>query len=163
MNRAAETFSGHRGITPMLWTFAALATIELLVVHLFVALKWPALAWGISLFTALSLVWLVRFITSFKRCPHVVETERVLLRMGSLRTVDIPLDRIGAVRASWPSGAEKALGTANLVPVAFPNRLLDIHPAMTGRRGRALTAVAIRVDDPDAFDAALGARGVTVG
>ena len=159
MTVASQTFSGHRGITPMLWAFAALATIELLVVHLFVSLKWPAVAWLLSLITAISLIWLVRFITSFKRCPHALEADRLRLRMGSMRTIDIPLAHVVEVRSHWPSGAEKKPATANLVPIAFPNRLIGLHPPIAGRRG-PISAVAIRVDDPDGFDAALAARGV---
>ena len=159
---AAETFSGHRGITPMLWAFAALATIELLVVHLFVSLKWPAVAWILTAVTLLSIVWLVRFITSFKRCPHALEAERLHLRMGSLRSIEVPLAHVVAVRSHWPSGAEKEPTTANLVPMAFPNRIIDIDPPLAGRRG-PLSAVAIRVDDPEGFDAALAARGASSG
>jgi len=161
MTVTPETFSGHRGITPMLWAFAALATIELLVVHLFVSLKWPALAWILSVLTLLSIVWLVRFITSFKRCPNVIDTDKLRLRMGSLRTIEVPLAHVVEVRSHWPSGAEKKPGTANLVPIAFPNRLIGLHPPITGRRG-PISTVAIRVDDPEAFDAALVARGVKV-
>ncbi len=157
----AETFSGHRGITPMLWAFAALATIELLVVHLFVSLKWPALAWILSVLTLLSIAWLVRFIISFKRCPHMIDTEKLRLRMGSLRTLDVPLAHVVEIHSHWPSGTEKSPGTANLVPIAFPNRIIGLHPPIAGRRG-PISAVAIRVDDPQAFDVALAARGLKV-
>jgi hypothetical protein len=161
MPAAAETFSGHRGIAPMLWVFASLAVIEMLVVHLFVSLKWPAAAWGLTLATLLALAWLVRFITSFKRCPHSVDGERLHLRMGSLRTISVPLSHVAAVRTQWPSGAEKAPGSVNFVPVAFPNRLVDLDPPIAGRRG-PLSTVAIRLDEPERFDAALVARGVTL-
>jgi len=161
MTGAPETFSGHRGITPMLWAFAALATIELLVVHLFVSLKWPAIAWALSMITILSIAWLVRFIMSFKRCPHALDADRLHLRMGSLRTIVVPIAHIVALRSHWPSGAEKEATCANLVPIAFPNRLVEINPSVAGRRG-SLSAVAIRVDDPAAFDVALAARGVIV-
>jgi hypothetical protein len=145
----------------MLWAFAALATIELLVVHLFVSVKWPALAWGLSLVTALSLIWLVRFITSFKRCPHVIEGEKLKLRFGSLRTIEVPLAAIMTVRGRWGPGAEKATGTTNLVPIAYPNRLIEIDPPLSERRG-PVSAVAIRLDAPEAFDAALAARGIAI-
>jgi hypothetical protein len=146
----------------MLWAFAALATIELLVVHLFLSLVWPTVAWVLTIATATSLVWLLRFITSFKRCPHALESDRLRLRMGSLRTIDIPLANIVGVRSHWPSGAEKSAASANLVPLAFPNRLIDFSPPVAGRRG-PLSAVAIRIDDPGSFDAALAARGVKLG
>jgi hypothetical protein len=161
MPGSAETFSGHRGIAPMLWVFASLASIELIVVHLFVSLKWPAAAWALTLMTLASLIWLVRFITSFKRCPHSLDGERLNLRMGSLRTISVPLEHVAAVRTQWPSGAEKAPGSVNLVPVAYPNRLVDLDPPITGRRG-PLSTVAIRLDELDRFDAALASRGVKI-
>ncbi len=161
MTVTPEAFSGHRGITPMLWAFAALATIELLVVHLLVSLKWPALAWVLSVLTLLSIAWLIRFITSFKRCPHVLDADKLRLRMGSLRTLDVRLADVVGVHSHWPSGAEKSPETANLVPIAFPNRLIGLHPPLAGRRG-PISSVAIRVDDPNGFDAALAARGVKV-
>jgi hypothetical protein len=161
MRQAAETFSGHRGIAPMLWVFASLATIELVVVHLFVALKWPAAAWGLTIVTASSIAWLVRYITSYKRCPHRLESDALCLRMGSLRSIVIPVAHVAGVLSSWPSGAEKAVGSINLVPIAFPNRLVDLDPPMAGRRG-PLSTIAIRLDDPAAFDAALAARGVPI-
>jgi membrane-bound metal-dependent hydrolase YbcI (DUF457 family) len=162
MRDAPVIFSGHRGITPMLWAFAALVTIELLVVHLFLSLVWPTVAWVLTIATAISLAWLLRFITSFKRCPHLLKSDRLRLRMGSLRTIDIPLANIVGVRSHWPSGAEQSATSANLVPLAFPNRLIDFSPSVAGRRG-PLSAVAIRIDDPESFDAALAARGVKLG
>jgi hypothetical protein len=161
MSGAAETFSGHRGIAPMLWVFASLATTELVVVHLFVALKWPAAAWGLTIVTALSIAWLVRYITSYKRCPHRLESDALCLRMGSMRSIVIPIAQVAGVRTHWASGAEKAAGSVNLVPIAFPNRLVDIDPPIAGRRG-PLSTIAIRLDDPAAFDASLAARGVTI-
>lgn len=161
MTAPAETFSGHRGIAPMLWVFASLASIELIIVHLLVSLKWPAAAWALTLMTLASLVWLVRFITSFKRCPHNIDGGRLHLRMGSLRTISVPLSHVAAVRSQWPSGDEKVPGSVNLVPVAFPNRLVDLDPPIAGRRG-PLSSVAIRLDEPERFDAALAARGVNL-
>jgi hypothetical protein len=143
----------------MLSVFAALAVIELLVVHLFLSLSWPALAWVLTLATAASVIWLVRFITSFKRCPHMIEADHLRLRMGSLRTIDVPLAQVTQVRRQWESGAEKSPGTTNLVPIAFPNRLVDVDPPIVGRRG-PIRSIAIRLDEPAAFDAALSSRGI---
>ncbi|MCY7397865.1 MAG: hypothetical protein LH466_03370 [Sphingomonas bacterium] len=159
MTAAAESFSGHRGIAPMLSVLAALAVIEMLVVHLFVSLKWPSVAWLLTIVSTASIIWLVRFITSFKRCPHTIDADHLRLRMGSLRTIDVPLMQVAQVRRQWESGAETNRDTANLVPIAYPNRLIDIHPPINGRRG-PLRAIAIRLDEPAAFDAALSSRGI---
>ena len=158
---AAESFAGHRGIVPMLSVLATLAVIEMLVVHLFVSLTWPWLAWSLTIVTAASIVWLARFITSFKRCPHTIEADQLRLRMGSLRTIDLPLAQVSQVRRQWESGAEKKRETANLVPIAYPNRLIDIDPPLLGRRG-PVRSIAIRLDEPAGFDAALSSRGISL-
>ena len=157
----AVTFPGYRADTPLLWALVALATLEMLVVHLFVWLKWPGAAWVLTALSAAFLVWLVRLIRSLKRFPHSIESDRLHLCLGSLRTVAVPIDHIAGIRTSWGSGAAKTPGVANLVLISAPNRIIDVAPPIAGRR-RPVSAVAISVDDPPAFDAALAARGVRV-
>ena len=145
----------------MLWVFAALAVIELLVVHLFVSLKWPSAAWALTIVTGLSVLWLVRWITSFKRLPHSIDGNLLRLHFGSLKTLYIRLDQIAEVRSTWESGAHGARRAINLVPVAHPNRMLALDPPLPGKRGPKCQ-IFLRVDDPAAFDRALGAHGVII-
>ena len=161
MDKSATTFAGSRADTPMLWALAALATLETLVVHLFVWLKWPTVAWVLTVVSVAFLIWLVRMIGSLKRLPHSIEGDRLVLRLGSLRTVAVPIAQIAGVRSNWDSGGTRAHGVTNLVLIAASNRIVDIAPPIAGRRGPS-HAVAISVDDPVAFDAALAARGVTI-
>ena len=48
---ASARFDQHRGIAPILWVFASLALLELLVVHLVMASRWPSLAWLLTVVT----------------------------------------------------------------------------------------------------------------
>ncbi|MCA1654036.1 MAG: hypothetical protein ABR588_00305 [Sphingomicrobium sp.] len=154
-------FDCHRGITPLLWAFAALATTELLVVHLVLSLRWPRLAWGLTLITVISLVWLVHWIGSFRRRPHELGSDSIRLRCGTLREIELPLNRISQVRSSWSAGEHRGSGVANLVPIAYPNRLFDLDPPIRGPRG-SMHRVAVRVDEPEKLDFALAQLGVKI-
>jgi len=155
---SSTTFAYHRGVAPMAWVLFGLASIELVVVHLLVALRWPWLAWPLTALTAASLAWIVLWIRSMARLPHMLGEGSLLLRAGSLRQISVPLGAISVVRRSWPPGAHKEAGVRNLVPLAYPNRMLVLSPPLADRR--PVHAVMIRLDDPAAFDAGLAAQGV---
>lgn len=156
-----KTFSYHKTTAPMLWAFVALAVTELLVVHLFVSLRWPALAWPLFALTALSILGLVWWILGFRRHPHCLTGEELVLRTGSLRTVRLPLAAIERVSTQWPSGEHRSAGALNLVPVAFPNRLLRLKAPLTLAK-RPRDRIAVRVDDGAGFDAAMRALAIPV-
>lgn len=147
------TFANHRGVVPMLWVFAGLAVLEMLAVHLFVALRWPMVGWPLTVVSALSIVWLVGWIRSWAQRPHQLLGDRLRLHMGSLRSIDVPLALIAGIDAAPSLDRIKALKARNLVPLAHPNRLIVLASALDDRR--QTRAVAIRVDDAPAFDRAL--------
>lgn len=152
-------FHYHRGIAPMMWVFVALAAVELLAVHLVLSLKWHALAWPLSALSLVTMFWLVRWIGSMKRLPHLLSEDRIAVKLGTFRALDIPLSDIARVRSSWESGDEKGAGVSNLVPIAYPNRLLELEPPLAARRGH-VRRVVLRLDDADAFDRALRKHGI---
>lgn len=161
MEQPATTFANHRGVAPLLWAFFALACMEMLAMHLFVALKWPGVAWPLTAVTALSIVWLVRWIGSWPRLPHELRGDVLTLHMGSLRHYAVPVASIAGVRTAVSNDVLKAPGTVSLVPVAFPNRIVDLTAPLPGRR--RVQHIAIRLDDPAAFDAAMAGLGIAVG
>lgn len=153
---SATTFANHRGVVPMLWVFAGLAVLEMLAVHLFVALKWPAIGWPLTILSGLSIVWLVSWIRSWSRLPHELLPDRLRLHMGSLRSVDVPLAQIAAIEVAPSLDRIREVKARKLVPLAHPNRLILLTASLPGRR--AVNAVAILVDDPAAFDQALAGK-----
>lgn len=153
------TFANHRGVVPMLWVFSGLACIELVSVHFLLVHVWPRAAWPISLLTALSVLWLIGWIRSWARLPHELGDGALRLHCGSLRSVVIPLAQIALVRGLKQGDLAKN-GLCNLVPIAHPNRLIELIAPLAGRK--AAWRVAIRLDDPMAFDAALRDAGVAV-
>lgn len=144
----------------MLGVFVALATVELLVLHLAIGSHWPRLAWPLTALNFASVVWLVRWIASWKQLPHRLGDGVLRLNMGSLRHVDVLLSEIAAVRPVRGGAEVKARTTRNLVPVAWPNRIIDLKSALPGRR--QVCRVAIRVDDPCEFDRVLRDLGIDV-
>ena len=152
----------HRSLAPMMWVFAGLAGIELVVVHFLVALWDWRVALALSLFSLAGVVWLVRAILSFQRLPVVIGQDRVLrLKAGHLSGIDVPLDEIGAIRSQWESGALKGRGVLNLALIAHPNLLIELRsPVRRGRR--VILSVAHRFDDPAAFRVALEAAMDTI-
>lgn len=149
----ARTFANHRGVVPMLWAFVVLAGCELVGAHLLLGLWSAKVAWVASGLTLLTLIWLVRWVLSWKRLPHELRHDRLRLHMGSLRHVEVPLAAIAGIGGDVPSALLKARDTCNLVPIAYPNRLIELRAPLADRR--RTRRIAIRVDDPAAFDAAL--------
>jgi len=151
MSETGTTFANHRGVVPMLWAFFSLALIETAAVHLFVALRWPSVGWPLTILSAATVVWILLWIVSWRRLPHELKDRVLSLHMGRLRTIAVPLD---SIRAITPADSERlnAPGTRSLVPIAYPNRIVELSRPI-GKRGTM--RIAIRLDDPDAFDAAM--------
>lgn len=150
-------FSYHRSIAPMMWVFVGLASTELVVVHFLLALWRYDVALVVSALTLPTLLWLLALIASFRRLPVQLMTDRLIMRIGRLRSIEVPLTRIVGIRSKWSSEDLKANGVANLALIAYPNVLLDLAEPVTTRRG-AVSAVAHTLDDPASFRSALEAR-----
>lgn len=150
-----EAFSYHRAVAPLMWVFVGLASIELIVVHLLVAMWRPWVALTLSALSLLSILWLVSVICSFKRLPVVIENDRLVMRVGTLKRIDVPRDQVRGLREVWDAAQLKALGTLKLSLIAYPNVVIDIDPP-EGRRGR-VRAIGHRLDDPARFAQALTA------
>jgi hypothetical protein len=139
-----------------MWAFACIMAIELFVVHLLVSALWSRTAAAIlSALSLAALTWTIMFIRSLKRLPVLVDGERVTMRVGRLKSVEVARDRIAGVRTSWPAEALKQRAVLNLALINYPNVMLDLDPPLLARR-RSLRAVAHRLDDPSGFVAAIG-------
>ncbi|WP_152569437.1 MULTISPECIES: hypothetical protein [Sphingomonas] len=134
--------------------FTSLAVTELLVVHLFLALKWPWLAWPLSATSVLGIAWLIGTIRSFRRMPHELTDGELRLHVGRLRSLTVPLGQVAAVRGVIDGAEVKASDTANLGLISYPNRMVDLIAPLRFRR-RTVLRIALALDDPAAFDLAL--------
>jgi hypothetical protein len=148
-------FAYDRALAPLLWALACIMVVELAIVHLLVSALWSRTAAAIlSALSFATLAWLVLLIRSLKRLPVLVEADGVVMRVGSLRSVRVPRDRIAGVRTAWPREALKQRPVLNLALINYPNVMLDLDPPLPVRR-RRLHAVAHRLDDPVGFAAAI--------
>lgn len=154
-NGAPLAFSYHKALAPLLWVFAFIMTAELLVTHLLVSALWSQVAALIlSALSLAALIWTILFIRSLKRRPVLVDAEGVTMRIGSLKAVRIPAERIAGLRTSWPPEQLKQRGVLNFALINYPNVMLDLDPPLPARR-RPIAAVAHRLDDPAGFVAAV--------
>lgn len=147
-------FSSRRAIAPMMWTLLAIASCELVVVHLLLALWSPAAALAVSLATLAGIAWLVRGIASLSSHSSTLAGDRLTLRAGRIKGVVVPLSQIAGVRGEPDRGEAQAGDMLNLALVAHPNVVLDLASPVV-RRGRAYRAVAHRLDDAPGFVAAI--------
>ena len=148
------TFAYHRSIAPMMWVFVAIASVELVVVHLLVALWRPWVAVILSALSLATIAWLVAAIRSFTTMPVVIDQGLIRLRAGRLKGVDVPLGNVRGLRGSWDAAALRQRGVLNLALIAYPNVVIDLRePVRSGRR--AVGTVAHRLDDPAAFERAI--------
>jgi hypothetical protein len=153
---APLAFSYSRALAPPMWAFACIMAVELVVIHLLVSALWSRTAAAIlSILSLAALVWTIAFIRSLKRLPVLIDAERVTMRLGFLKSVRVPLDRVAGVRTAWPGEALKQRAVLNLALINYPNVMLDLDPPLLTRR-RSVDAVAHRLDDPSGFAAAIG-------
>lgn len=152
-------FHYHVGVAPMMWVIFALSLVEMGAVHLFVAIKWPYVGWPLTIISALGALSILFWIRSFRRCPHLLDGERLRLRLGSLKSVIVALSDIARITGEWEPGAVKAKGSMNLAGIAYPNRCIEL--AAPTARGRQ--RIFLRLDDPAAFDAAMAQNGLDQG
>lgn len=151
-------FTYHRALAPMLWAFVALGVMELLLVHLLLALlSSPIAALVASLLTLATLVWLILFIRSLKRLPVTLDETGLVLRTGTLLEIRVALDNVAGLRISWPASLPDDRAVLNLALINQPNVMVDLKRPVPGRRGRLVASVAHRLDDPTGFAAALEA------
>ncbi len=151
-------FSYHKAIAPMIWVLIGLSSIELVVVHLLLAHWWPRVAAVVAIVTVVGIVWLVMIVRSFRGMPVLLDADRLLMRVGRLRSVSVPTDLIRGLRSSCDAVALKQRDVMNLTLIAYPNVVVDLTaPIAVGRR--RIATIAHRLDDPAGFAAALNRLG----
>jgi hypothetical protein len=138
----------------MMWVLLGLVVIETAVLHFLVALWSPSVALLLSVFGLSTLLWLIVFIRSLARCPILLGDGFLSWRCGNVRRIDVPLAQIVGIRDDWDGAVIKSRDTFDGALVAYPNIVIELgRPIMVGRR--TIWRLAHRLDDPEAFAAAL--------
>lgn len=157
-----ERFGYHRQLSPLLWALLVIALIETGVVHLLIA-HWSGRL-GIVLFilSATVIVGLAALLFSFRRHPIELNASRLRVRVGFLIDAAVPIDEVAFVQSGFAPAdyMPGSLLKANLL--SSPNTLVLLRrdivlPGPFGRP-RRVHAVAVALDEPAAFMAALNRR-----
>jgi hypothetical protein len=129
--------------------------LELVLVHLLVSALWShGAALTLSAISLAALVWTILFIRSLNRRPVLVDEAGVTMRIGSLRSVPVPVAHIAGLRTVWSREELKQRGVLNFALINYPNVMLDLNPPLPSGR-RTYLAIAHRLDDPAGFTAAV--------
>ena len=144
-------FAYHRSLGPLVGAILGLACVEAFVVHIVAMAYWGwKIAVGLGLLDisfVVALIWLLR---SFKRCPIMLQDDRLIMRTGVRLRVAVDVDNIAGFRATWSAGDIKAPHVLNMALIAWPNIVIDLHRPILRRR-KSITTIAHCVDDPAAF------------
>jgi hypothetical protein len=152
---APLAFSYSRALAPLMWAFACITAVELPVTHLLVSAIWSHVAAIILSVLGLAvLIWTIVFTRSLKRRPVLVDDESVTMRIGTVKSIRVPIGHIAGLRTSWPREELKQRGVLNFALINYPNVMLDLDPPLPDGK-RRLRAIAHRLDDPAGFAAAV--------
>ena len=149
----ALQFAYHRVVAPLLWMLVAIGSVELVVTHVLLSFWSRPAALVLSAVTLIALGWLVRGILAMRTRPVLLDGNRLVMRVGTISSVDIPLGASSGLRTSWDAAAIRERSVLNLALVAYPNVVVDLREPRPGRRG--IRAIAHRLEDPAAFAMAL--------
>ncbi|MFL9842302.1 hypothetical protein ABS767_15130 [Sphingomonas sp. ST-64] len=154
----ALRFFYHRGVAPMLWALMAISLVELGVVHLLVALLWSGTAaLALSVVTLAGLGWMVWQLRQMPRRPVLLDADGLWMRVGTIRSIRVPTAAIAGVRTAIDPAIRRDRSVLRLSLLSHPNVVVALNAPLS--EGRPISAIAHRLDDPDAFVAAIEALG----
>lgn len=167
-NPAPAGFSLHKEtfLRAFLPVLPLLIPTDLFLIHALFPRMAPWLRWTMHLSTAYAVLWMVGFYATLKARPHQVEDTSVSLRMGLLGSLELQKEQIlSAIPLpdfddDWAKHRHMK-GMHTLIRTGGP--VVELHltePVVSrgvlGARAKRLDRVAVSVDDPSAFLAALG-------
>ena len=156
----AQAFAYHRYLNPMIGVLLALQLFELAIVHFFVMMWNPLVAWILFGLSTAGALWLVALMKSFRIRPVLVDGQTLRVRSGAMIDAAIPRGAIAAVAPSFSEATRKRKDTLDTAILAAPNVCLELaHPVAipTFFGGtRMVERVAMRIEDAPGLIAALG-------
>ncbi|TMM46671.1 hypothetical protein [Qipengyuania marisflavi] len=158
----AQGFACHRYLTPMLATLLTLQLIELVVVHFLVMLWNPSVAYVLLALSVGGVLWLIALLKSFRLYPVLIDDAGVQVRLGMLVDAFIPHDAIGEIGGAFTADQVKDRRTLNTAILGYPNLFVRLTRPVQFQNSfglwREINAVALRLDEPAAFTAALAGK-----
>lgn len=159
----AQAFAYHRYLNPMIAALLVLQLFELAVVHFFLMMWNPTIAWIAFGLSAAGALWLVALMKSFRINPVLLDGDRLRVRSGAIVDVVVPLDAIAGIVPAFDEATRKRKDTLDIALLAAPNVCLELAypvaiPTMFGG-SREVVRVAMRLEDSAGFIAALWQGG----
>lgn len=160
--RGAELFHYHRQLAPMLWVFAALAFVELGVIHLLLWHLNHIAAYAVDLVSGGALLLILALLAAMPSRPVELDAAALRVRVGPLIDARVPLDEVAFAQSGYapadymPGSLFKASLLAHPNVVVLLRRDIDL-PGPLGRP-RRVHAVALALDEPARFLLALNTR-----
>ncbi|HTS29380.1 MAG TPA: hypothetical protein VMH81_26100 [Bryobacteraceae bacterium] len=151
----ARAFSIHeRSSAGILFSaIGGLCLVESAVAHVVIQRWSVAAAWILTALSLYSALWLAAIARSFAMRPILVGGGELVVRNGMLHTLQVPLVKIKSV------GRGSGDGAWCIPPLTDANVVVEFREVVTARGlyglKRRVTQVALSVDDPEGFEAAL--------
>lgn len=155
----STAYPGHRksGQISILYTLAALAVIEILIVDLVLRAKHHVIADLLLAVSVVSVVWVIGFARSIALRPTFVDDATLALRMGVRWSIDIPRSNIAAVELSRARSSRDNTTPGSLRLVTQPTVRITLREPQIVRRGYGASLrvqhIAFAVDDVKKFTA----------
>ena len=154
-------FTYHRYLNPLLGAFLFIQFAEISLVHFFLYLWNPIVAWIVLAVSIYAVIWTVALMKSFRDKPVLLGSDALHVRWGFLYDFRISLDAI-KIREDLPMTKTKGDSTLTLVLMSTPNVILELEqsvkvPTFLGRT-RDISCVAIRLDDSEEFFATISQK-----
>jgi hypothetical protein len=138
--------------------------VETVALHLWLAARHPIAAWALTVGSVAALVWLAADYRALGRGAVRLDAKTLDLRIGRRFALRLPRSAVvEVVRPTWrdlpTAGTPAAADYLNLTKPAMPNVLLTLSAPTTvrlaGGLARRARRLGLRLDDADAFVAAL--------
>jgi hypothetical protein len=155
-----KTFALEGGLSPQLAVGLGLVlAIEGAVLHLWIAQRSTAWAWGVTAINVVTLVWLWREHRATRQARAIVSETDLDLDAGSRLRCRIPLSAIASVEAAtWRSVPDLASDFANIAKPLEPNIVVTLRDPIDAAIAlgvkKRISRIGLRVSDADAFRAA---------
>ncbi|HVZ48986.1 MAG TPA: hypothetical protein VG916_09395 [Gemmatimonadaceae bacterium] len=148
--------------TPFVGVLTFLVVVESVGMHLLLHQRHPALAWTLSALGIATLYWIVADAIQLGRTATEVTAGAIVLRVGKRASATLPRDAVAsATIPTWRDIPPRSPDFINLTKPVEPNVLLAFREPVTvvllGAVRRPVRAIALRVDDPAGFIAAVTA------
>lgn len=158
----ARAFAGHRIENQMVAAMLALQLIEIGVVHLLISHWSPAAAPILLVLGAWGLLFTIALMNALRCYPALLIGQELRLRSGITTDLVLPLSQVASIEASISDRETRRRDVLRCTILAHPNVVLRLSSPLARTdlfgRDRHIGCIALRIDEPTPFIAAISTR-----